>query len=341
MRPFRFALQLSSPIPGLSWPETARRVEAAGFDSLLVADHFADQWGPIVAMTAAAMATTELSVGCLVFDNDYRHPAVLAKEMASLASLAPGRVEVGLGAGWMKWDYERIGMPLDPPGVRVGRFIEGFHVLRQFFAGGEVFGDGEHYQIGGLPGSPVAPMPPRLMVGGGGPRMLKFAARNADIVAVTARIPSGEVDSAALLDSAPAAVDEKIAWVRDAAGDRLADIDLNCLVFLAQVTDDPEGVATAVAAMLGGSAPIERGVGATLRHAADEAGGDHVDATAAPATLGQADVMASPAVLLGTKESIIEQLLARRERWGFNYIAMQGADVIEAFAPIVSALRGQ
>lgn len=326
----------------MTWAETARKVEAAGFASLQIPDHFGEQLSPVVAMTAAAMATTTLTVGCLVFDNDYRHPVVLGREMATLAALAPGRVEVGLGAGWMRWDYETAGMAYDAPKVRVDRFEEGLAIVRSLVRGEPVNHSGEHYSVDGLPPYPVPEVPARLMVGGGGPRMLRLATRFADIVAVTSRIPSGAVDRESALDSAPAAVDEKVGWIAAAADaeGRSGDFDLNCLTFLTAVTDAPEEMAVGVASMFGGSASVARGVGASLRAAVDGTSEpDNVDADDG-VEFGPQEVLDSPATLLGTHDQMIERLRDRRERWGFNYPVFQGADVVDTLAPVVAALAG-
>lgn len=339
-RPFRFAAQNSSPLPDLSWPDTAREVEALGYSALHVADHFGDQYGPIVAMTAAAMATTDLIVGCLVFDNDYRHPVVLAKEMATLAQLAPGRVELGLGAGWMRWDYESAGIPYDAPKVRVDRFEEGLGVIRSLLDGEEVTHAGRHYQLAAMPGRPIPPVRPAIMVGGGGPRMLRIAAQQADIVAITSRIPSGVVDLTSALDSAPARIDDKVQWVRAAAGARFAELDLNCLVLLAVVTDDAVGVANGVAAMFGSDPSIPHGVGASMRAAADQGNAANEAPPATENGFGVDDVLGSPSVLLGTEDEIVQRLLDRRQRWGFNYVTIQGPEAIRAMAPVVARLTG-
>ena len=124
-RPLRFGVQLHRADSGAHWTEQARRVEDLGFDTLFLPDHFGDQLAPVPAMAAAAAATTSLKVGTLVFDNDYKHPVVLAKELATIDVLSGGRVEVGLGAGWMKTDYDQSGIAYDPPATRVDRFEEG------------------------------------------------------------------------------------------------------------------------------------------------------------------------------------------------------------------------
>jgi probable F420-dependent oxidoreductase len=338
-RPFRFGIQLANPLPGLSWADTARKVENVGFSSLVVPDHFGEQLGPIVAMTAAACATTELTVGCLVFDNDYRHPVVLGKEMATLASVAPGRVEVGLGAGWMRWDYEKAGMPYDEPKVRVDRFEEGLGVLIDTVNGREATCAGAHYRVDEYPAFPVPEVAPAIMIGGGGPRMLRIAAQRADIVAITSRIPSGVVDLTSALDSAPQAVDRKLEWVRQGAGDRWGTFDLNCLVFLAAVTEDSRSMAEGVAAMFGSDPTIQRSVGQTMRNAADQ-GASQPAAGSQDAAFGPEQVLESPATLLGTIDEMVERLEQRRERWGFNYVVFQGEGSVDSLAPLVARLAG-
>ncbi len=191
---------------------------------------------------AAADATTELHVGALVFDNDYKHPVVLAKEAATLDILSGGRFELGLGAGWMTTDYEQSGIPLDPPKVRVDRMVEGIAVMKGMFADGPFSYAGEHYTIDGLDGRPkplTRPHPP-ILIGGGGKRVLSIAAREADIVGINPNMRSGEVGVDAAADAVASAFDRKIQWVKQAAGDRFDDIELNCLTFFTKVTDDRE-----------------------------------------------------------------------------------------------------
>ena len=130
-QPFRFGLQLHSPIEGLSWLDSARYAEQQGYSSILIPDHFHHQYGPVTALAAAAAVTTELKLGALVFGNDYRHPVMLAKEMATLDQISEGRCEFGLGAGWMRTDYEQSGMTYDRPGVRIDRMIESLAIIKQ------------------------------------------------------------------------------------------------------------------------------------------------------------------------------------------------------------------
>ena len=307
-RRFRFGVQLSQPLPGRTWADTARTVEDLGYSTLFVPDHFGDQLAPLTALAVAAQATTALRVGALVFDNDYRHPVVLATETATLDLLSGGRVELGLGAGWMRSDYEQTGMDYDSPGVRVSRFEEALDVIAGCFADGPFDHSGEHYTITGLDAkpSPATPGGPPLIIGGGGRRVLTIAARRADIVGINPNLSSGAIDGEVVADAMAERVDQKVAWVRDAAGDRFDDIELNVLTFLASVTDDPEGTAAGISAMFGASAT---------------------------------DVLDTPSVLLGTVDGICETLESRRSRWGFTYYVVQG-DSAEAFAPVVDRMRG-
>ena len=158
-------------------------------------DHFGDQLAPVPALQCAADATTTLRLGALVYDNDYKHPVVLAKELATMDVLSDGRVEIGLGAGWMVSDYEQAGIPYDPPGVRVSRFIEGLAVIKGALGDGPFSFHGEHYTITDYDGFPKpVQSPPPVLIGGGGPRVLTFAAREADIVGINGTLTSGAVD---------------------------------------------------------------------------------------------------------------------------------------------------
>jgi len=174
MTPFRFGVQLSNASSGAAWRDLARTIEALGYSSLFIPDHFEDQFGPLVALTVAAEATTDLKVGSLVFGNDYRHPVVLAKEIATLDLVSEGRVEFGLGAGWMTTDYEQSGIVNDPPGVRISRMAESLTVMKSLWSTGAATLAGEHYTITGAVGAPLPhsrPHPP-IIIGGGGRRVL-------------------------------------------------------------------------------------------------------------------------------------------------------------------------
>lgn len=305
-RRFRFGIQLSNAASGADWAALARKAEDLGYSTLFMPDHFGDQLAPVPALMAAADATTELRVGALVFDNDYKHPVVLAKELATIDRLSGGRLELGLGAGWMQSDYDQSGIPMDAPGVRVSRMEEGIAVLKGCFAAGPFTFAGDHYQITSYDGQPKpvqSPVP--FLIGGGAKRVLSIAAREADIVGINPSIHSGHVDAAAAQDGASGQTDQKSAWIKEAAGDRYDDLEINLLQFAGIVTDDRQGTAEMMAPLFG-LPPEEMGV--------------------------------YPHACIGTIEQIADDLRGRRERWDASYIVFQG-DTMEVMAPVVAALR--
>jgi probable F420-dependent oxidoreductase len=310
-RRFRFGVQLHQPLPGLTWAESARRAEELGYSTLFLPDHFGEQLAPIAAMTAAAAATSTLNVGALVFDNDYRHPVVLAKEMATIDLLFEGRVEVGMGAGWMRTDYDQSGIPMDRPGVRVDRLQEGAQIVRALWSPEPVQHAGEHYTITDLVGLPAPHTPggPPLLLAGGSKRMLRFAGATADIVGVNPSIHSGEVDADAARDGLADRMDVKFEWVREGAGDRFDDLEFNAWVPVVAITDD----AASVASMLAPGFGLD---------------GENVD-----------ELLESPMVLVGTEDELAERLEQRRERWGFSYHVVQ-AEAALTLAPVVARLVG-
>ncbi len=308
MTPFRFGVQLSGASSGAAWRDLARAVEGLGYSTLFIPDHFEDQFGPLVALTVAAEATTDLKVGSLVFGNDYRHPIVLAKEIATLDLLSEGRVEFGLGAGWMTTDYEQSGIVHDPPGVRISRMTESLAVMKSLWSTGAATYDGEHYSISGAVGFPLPhrrPHPP-VIIGGGGRRVLGIAAREADIVGVNPSLAAGYVGPEVLETTTAEYYDQRIAWVREAAGARFTELELQCLTFLVQIVPDREDAVQRLASMMGVST-------------------EQIDG--------------SPIALIGTIEQIVDTLVDRRARWGLSYIVVHEAEM-EAFAPVVAALAG-
>jgi probable F420-dependent oxidoreductase len=308
-RRFRFGIQLTQPLDGMTWAQSAQHVEALGYSSLHVPDHFGDQLAPLTALAVAAGATTTLKVGALVFGNDYRHPVTLATEMSTLDVLSEGRVELGLGAGWMTSDYEQSGIPLDPPAVRVDRLEESLQVMKGLLGGDEFSFDGDHYQLAGmtLRPHPFTDGGPPIIVGGGGRRVLTLAARHADIVGINSNLRAGVIGVDAAVDALPGATDRKVDWVREAAGERFDDLEINALAFLAAICDDAEDRARNFAEIFGTDA---------------------------------AELLDAPVVLLGTLEEIEERLLARRERWGFSYYVFSGP-VADEMAPVVARMTGR
>jgi probable F420-dependent oxidoreductase len=310
VKPFRFGVQLSTGTTGREWAETARRMEALGYSVATMPDHFGGQLAPMPALQAVLDATTTLRAGALVFDNDYKHPAILAKELATMDVLSDGRVEIGLGAGWMISDYEQLGIVYDRPGVRVDRFAEGLAVLRGAMAPGPFDFDGEHYTITGYDGLPKpaqSPHPP-ILIGGGGKRVLTIAAREADIVGVNGTLDAGVIGPEAIATMTAEAVASKVAIVAEAAAaaGRLDHIEMNIRTFFVSVTDDRAGRIAAMAGMVG---------------------------------VAEEMIAASPFALIGSTDEIVEDLVARRERYGFSYVIV-GAEDIEAFAPVVAELAG-
>jgi len=307
-RPFRFGVQVRTPRTAGAWLDTARRVERLGYDTVTMFDHPTHGLGPLAMLAAAAVATERVRLGTFVLATDYRHPVLLAQEAATIDQLSGGRLELGLGAGWDRAEYTAIGIPFDPPGVRIGRLEHTVRLLKRLFAEEGVSADGAH----GLPGvaeltlaaRPVQRPHPPLLIGGGGPRVLGVAAREADIVALAPRaLADGTLDPANITAGASAA---KVATVRAAAGARFADLELNVYVYAVVVTADRAGAAA--------------------RLAADFA-------------LPAADLLASPHALIGTEDEIVADLRARRDRYGIAYLTV-GDDLADALAPIVARLAG-
>jgi probable F420-dependent oxidoreductase len=208
------------------WRDFARKAEDLGYSTLLLPDHFGPQLAPLIALGVAAQATRTLRFGTLVLDNDFRHPAVLAKEAATLDLLTDGRFELGIGTGSRPEDNEQTGIPLDPPGVRYERIVETIRIVKSFFAQDSVTFDGKHYQVSGLRAypKPVQQPHPPLLMGAQGPRMLRLAAKEADIIGVM-----GPDESAG----------ERMALLRDAAGDRYAQLEFNTLYLRVRVDGNP------------------------------------------------------------------------------------------------------
>ena len=272
-------------------------------------DHFVDtDLAPMVALSFAAAATTTLRIGMLVLGNDYKHPAVVAKEAATLDVLSDGRLEFGLGAGWMTADYEALGLPYDSHGTRIARLGEALAVVKGAWADGPFDFAGEHYTITGYDGLPKPLQQPRppILVGGGGPKLLRLAGREADIVGINPILRAGAIGADAAQDTLGDSTLRKVGWIREGAGERFDDLELQIRYFVASITDDAQGLAEAMAPAFG---------------------------------VEPAEALSSGAVLAGTVDEVCDTLLARREQWGVSY-AVFGDDNYEEFAPVVARLAG-
>lgn len=298
-----------------AWGTTARQAEQIGYSTLFIRDHFVpepfgDQFAPMIALMAAADATTTLRVGTLVLDNDYRHPVLLAKEAATLDVLSHGRFELGLGAGWAKTEYERAGISFDAPGMRVRRLEEAMHVIKALFASEPLTFCGTYYRIDQLNGYPKPmrqPHPP-ILIGANGKRMLALAARTANIIGIMNSDYASGVEIDDPVKRSPEAMTAKIQWIRQAAGERFDQVELNMVI-----------------------API---LTADRRQAAEQCARQRGWNTIRPE-----DVLAMPSMFIGSVEQITEQMEERRERFGVSYYIISDA-TMEAFAPIVARLAG-
>jgi probable F420-dependent oxidoreductase len=313
--PFRFGVQLSR-LSADGWADAVRRIEAWGYSTIFFPDHFGPQWEPTAALAAVAAATQRIRVGTLVYDVDYRHPVVLAKSAATLHLVSGGRFEFGIGAGWMETDYREAGMPYDRPGVRIERLGEALEIIRSMWTNERTSFTGKHYQVTNI--AQAAELPagerPRILVGGGGRRLLALAGRHADIVGINPTLVEGKVTPATPADLAPERVREKTGWVREAAAKAGRDpdaIEFNSLSFVLAVTDDPKPLREMLA----------RNTGMSVEQIAD-----------------------CPLFLTGSAAELRDRLQLRREQTGISYVVVQGAktEALEAFAEaVVAPLAGK
>lgn len=307
MRAFRFAVTANHARDAEEWTALARRAEELGYSAVLVPDHLGQQLSPIAAMATAAAATRSLRIGGFVFANDFRHPLMLAREAATLDLLSDGRLELGLGAGWRTADYRQLGIAYDAPGRRIDRLVEASGLVKRLLAGETVTHAGPHYHLGEArvwPRPIQRPHPPIIM-GGGGPRMLRLAAREADIVGFIPQF--SQRGRPILTDVTEAALDRKVVIVREAAGDRFEDLELNLFIV--------------DAGMIGSGQPAPASL-------------------LAAAKLASVGLVGSPYFLYGTLAGLQDRLERRRERTGISYYAIRQGSM-EAMAPLVAALTGR
>jgi probable F420-dependent oxidoreductase len=318
MRPFRFGLQAPRTTDPDEWLAVARRAERDGYHAFLAPDHVG-RLSTFPALMAAAAVTERISIGSWVLNQDFRPPAVLAQEAASVQLLTNGRLELGVGAGWAKHEYIQTGIQFDSGSVRVNRFDEYLQVVKGLLSTREPYSfEGSWFRIQEYQPLPHLERfsPPPIVVGGGSRMVLSVAGRQADIISVATRAtPDGLFD---VSNMTVEAVENKLRWIRDSAGDRYNQIELNMTIRELHVVDDRRAAASAI---------LERWRAPGSRMA-------RVD------ELTEDAILASPYFALGTLDEIVAQLEAARERWGFSYIQVEGRD-IEAFAPVMARLAGQ
>ncbi len=313
-RPFRFGVQIHS-MPADSWQDDVRQLESMGFDSIFVPDHFGDQWDPTTAIAAIGAVTEKMNVGALVNDVDYRHPVVFAKAAATLQVMTGGRHIFGIGAGWMETDYVEAGMNYDRPGIRISRLEEALKIITSMWENERTTFEGEHYSIREIARATdlQGQRRPPILIGGGGPRVLRLAGRYADIVGINPKLIEGKVTKDTPADSTPERIREKVAWVREGAeqaGRNPDDIEFNSLTFVTAISDNVEGL----------RAGLAQNSGMTVDQVAD-----------------------CPLFLTGSAQEIRDRLEKRREETGISFIVIQGGDkvVLENFAKeIVGPLAG-
>ena len=320
-RPFRFSVQATQAESAAEWTAIARRAEDLGYSTLFTADHYYGpgdiaaasgtspiELAPVPAIMAAADVTSTLRVGCRVFCVDYHHPVVLAKELATVDLLSGGRLEVGLGAGWVAAEYAGLGIAMDRAGVRIERLTEVVDLMRQHWSGEPLQIVGEHVHAVGFAGRPLPaqrPGPP-IMIGGGSPRVLRLAGRLADIVSINFNNASGALGASAVASSTMAATEQKLGWVRAGAGERYDSLELELGAYFVAIAADPRAELDAMADRFGVSATELR---------------EH------------------PHALIGSVDEVCDRLVERRARLGFSNINVAQRRM-EQFAPVVARLTG-
>jgi probable F420-dependent oxidoreductase len=320
-RRLRFSVTAYEPGSGKEWVDTAQQAEDLGYSTLFTADHYlgpgpsTDSAGrapvgvaPLTACMAAAQSTSTLRVGCRVFCVDYHQPVVLAKELATLDFLSDGRLEVGLGAGWLAAEYEGIGVQMDRPGIRIERLGQVARLLKDFWSGDQLDIADTHVHAVGFAGRPLPvqrPHPP-LLLGGGSPKVLRLAGELGDIVSFNFSNALGKIGPDSITSSSQEATAQKVEWVREGAGARFHDIELEIGAYFVAVNDDYRSTADALAARFG---------------------------------VTPGDIIDNPHALLGSVDAVSESVVKLREQFGVTYINVPFRNMIE-FAPVVARLAG-
>jgi probable F420-dependent oxidoreductase len=303
---FRFGAKATRAASAKEWTDLAKQAEDLGYASFQIDDHFGNQLAPVPAIMAAAAATSTILVGPHVAGIDFRNPVLFAKEAATIDLLSEGRMLLGLGAGWSKDDYAIAGIEQASASVRIERLGEAVQIMRGLWGEGNFSFDGQHFQVAEVDAKPKPISNIPILIGGGGKKLLTLAAQSADIVGINPTIVARSINPRSMATAAADVVDEKIAWVKEAAGDRFGEIELQLQLFKTQVTDDPQPVIEGLAKAFG---------------------------------LPPEVVATAPFFQVGSVAQIKENLIAMRERWGISYIVCQN-DGTQALAPIVAELAG-
>ena len=315
MRPFRFLVSPEENLDFAALTALARKAEAVGCSTFVLPDHLIDQYAPVPLLATVAAVTERLRVGTFVLNICLRHPAVLAQDLATLDALSGGRLEIGLGAGWNKPEHDAIGIPFEPVGVRIKRLTEAITILKGCFDEGAFSFAGEHYTITEYDGAPKPtqrPHPP-IFLGGGGKRLLTLAAREAQIVGLAPRLVQGTAPRLDAWSITAAATEEKIGWIREAAGDRFGELELNTYPSGGPivVTNDPRAEARRRADRIREQTGVE---------------------------LTVEEVLESPHVFIGSISDLTRKFVELRERFGISSFLI---DDLDTLAPVVEKLAGQ
>ncbi|WP_031485956.1 LLM class F420-dependent oxidoreductase [Streptomyces bicolor] len=294
-RPFRFGVNLMTPAPADEWRAKCRRAEELGYDVILVPDHLGMP-APFPALVAAAEATERPRLGTFVLNAGFWNPTLLAREVATTDALTGGRLELGLGTGYVRAEHDTAGLPWGSPGERVDHLRRTVEELERLLAS-------EEHQP-----QPVQKPHVPLLIGANGDRMLRLTAEHADIAAFTGArsVPGSTTGQLAPITAEE--LDERVGHYRELAAGRKEPAELNLLLQMVIVTEDREAAVQPF---------LERIPNLTLDQ-----------------------ILALPIGLVGTLEEITEQVLTRRERYGFSYLTVL-EPYMEAFAPVIERLRGE
>lgn len=308
MRKIRFGVQLRSTNSPAEWRALIKRAEELGYSSLSLPDHIDEQYSPISALSFAAALTSSISVATLVLSNDFRHPLILAREMATLASLCKGRVEFGLGAGWLESDYIQLGMKMDSASVRIDRLREALRIVSELFSTGKSDFSGVFYSLGEANLHPFEPaFRPKVVVGGGGKKILDIAAEFADIVGVNPKLPHGRFTAELVNEITQDSYEQKCEYLFERLAVHGRSVELQCRTVVARCEERESAWLEDLAASFGVEEKVAREM---------------------------------PPVLVGTHDYLVEMIEARREKFGINYWVIH-QDEMEQFAPVVASLVGR